>query len=72
MDVLRKISELRLKENKLLSYKGHWFEFALLIEKICHIFTLTVDIQSLLSKFEDVQQQIFLPAFHQVPILAGS
>ena len=34
------------------------------IMKICHIFTLQVDIENLLCEFEDTCWQIFLQKFH--------
>ena len=33
--------------------------------KIYHIFTLTIDINNLLSEFGDIHHQIFLPKFHE-------
>ena len=37
--------------------------------KMCHIFTLTVDIKNPSFGFEDIHQQIFLAEFHENPTL---
>ena len=41
------------------------------IMKICHVFTLTVDIKNPLCEFEDIYWQIFLPEFHENLTLPG-
>ena len=36
-----------------------------------YFFTLTVDIKNLLSEFEDIHSQVFLPKFHETLTLRG-
>ena len=38
---------------------------------ICHIFTLTVDVENPYGEFEDVHQQIFFAKSHENPTLPG-